>query len=78
MKKVLSMRSNMNNKNVCKNIAPFFFLPHLTKIECLKYHWWSFCCGSVATNQTSIHEDGDSIPGLVKWVKDPVLLSTVV
>ena len=35
--------------------------------------WRSFYCGSAVMNPTSIHEDTGSIPGLIQWVKDPVL-----
>ena len=31
---------------------------------CLKSVFRSFCCGSVVTNPTGIHEDTGSIPGL--------------
>ena len=34
----------------------------------------SSCCGLTVTNLTSIYEDTDSIPGLVQWIKDLVLL----
>ena len=34
----------------------------------------SCCCGSSVMNLTSIFEDVGLIPGLLRWVKDPVLL----
>ena len=40
--------------------------------------FWGSHCGSAVTNMTSIHEDVGSIPGLAKWVKDPMLSGAVV
>ena len=34
---------------------------------------WSTRCGSGVMNPMSIYEDVDSIPGLIQWLKDPVL-----
>ena len=30
-------------------------------------------CGSAITNLTRIHEDAGLVPGLARWVKEPVL-----
>ena len=35
--------------------------------------FWSSLRGTVETNPTRNHEVEGSIPGLVQWVKDPVL-----
>ena len=39
---------------------------------------WSSHCGTAETNPTRNHEVVRSIPGLTQWVKDPLLLWTVV
>ena len=38
-----------------------------------KWFYWSSHHGSVEMTLTSIHEDTDSIPGIVQWAKDLVL-----
>ena len=39
---------------------------------------WSCLCGSVVMNPTSIHEDRGLIPGLDQWIRELVLLWSVV
>ena len=54
------------------------FLPHILPLLKISLFWGSFHHGSAETNLTTIHEDTVSIPGLTKWVKDPMLLWAVV
>ena len=49
----------------------------ITEAEFIKLKYRSFRsshCGAVEMNPTRNHEVGGSIPDLVQWVKDPVLL----
>ena len=39
----------------------------------LRKYLWSSPCGAVETNPTRNHEVAGLIPGLIQWVKDPVL-----
>ena len=44
---------------------------HIVKYR--KNESWSSYCGAVETNQTSIHENVDLIPGNAQGVRDPAL-----
>ena len=47
-------------------------------LEVAKKKLWSSHCGSVVMSPTSIYEDVGLIPGLVQWIKDPMLPRAVV
>ena len=51
---------------------------HREKTGLKKRHGGSSHCGRMETNQTSIHEDAGSTPGLPRWVGDLALLRAVV
>ena len=46
---------------------------HLARLFVYKIIFWSFHCGSVVMNLTSIHEDLGEILGPSQWVKDLAL-----
>ena len=45
-----------------------------SSVPFFKMNFGSTCCGAAETNSTRNHEVAGSIPGLVQWVKDLVLL----
>ena len=61
-----------------KRTYTIIFLYQFSRYSLKEISLRSSHCGSVVMNPTSIHEDAGSIPGLVQWVMDPVLLLAVV